>query len=82
MSDVRVHVLRPLMYEGQRRERDAVLKVPPTAAWQLWASGRAELVDPERDGAVVRAAVEADTKKQLQRHEHEPGSPWQRIMRF
>jgi hypothetical protein len=79
MADVKVRVVRALMYEGRRRERDEVLKVPATDAWQLCASGRAELADA-RDGAVVVEAVQAETKKQL-RQAPDPGSPWQRIMR-
>lgn len=62
MSTVRVKVLRPLMYLGERREKDAVLKVPAVDAWLLWSSGRAALEDEARDGAAVVEAVREQAK--------------------
>lgn len=67
MGTVRVRVTRPLMYRGERRERDEVLRVEPADAWLLWSSGRAALEDEARDGAAVVAAVRAETKAALER---------------
>lgn len=62
MGTVRVRVTRPLMYRGERRERDEVLKVPPADAWMLCSSGRAELEDAGRDGQAVVDAMREQAK--------------------
>jgi len=65
MDVVKVLVLRPLVYLGQRREAAEVLNVRPADAWMLCSGGRAEMVDPKRDNAAVHAAVTADNIRAL-----------------
>lgn len=76
MATVKVRVLRPLHYRAQPHAAGEVLKVPPADAWQLCSSGRAALEDPERDGAAIVAAVQAETKAALaleRKSAHRPG---------
>lgn len=70
-TSIKVIVTRPLMYRGERRERNEVLTVSPADAWQLCSGGRAELRDP-RDGAAVKAAVQAEVAATLKAE----GRPW------
>lgn len=79
---VEVRVLRPLTYQGQRREADEVLRVPPVDAWVLCSGMRAQMLNGQRDGAAVRAAVSADTAAALRSANrprpagHIAGDPW------
>jgi len=74
-----VRVVHALLLDGRRVE-PGVLEVPAPVAAALVATPRAELVDPDADAEVVRAAVRAQNREAIGRDgvmaPRSDGRPW------
>lgn len=77
MSAIKLRVIRPCCFRGQRCEIDDVISVDPLQARDMLCSGRVELRDPA-DARLMAEAGRAELRQQL-RHQPAaqlPPGPW------
>lgn len=68
---VLVRILTPVLVDGKER-RPGLVEVPALVAARLIETPRARLERPDIDGGAVRAAVEAETRRNTAAERHAP----------